>query len=164
MTLMEVVIAIGVLAFVVPMFLVMSNNAGEARMNAEADTRSAWLAREVQRELLAAWAEPARDSVFGKAIPFPAFADEAAAEVLAYDFEGNFLAKGSPADLNDRSGIPNASYVVAVYGEAYQPPNAMAAVNKLSLIRIRVLHPAKAPPGNRRGYQYQFISTRQGTQ
>jgi hypothetical protein len=163
MTLMEVVIAIGVVAFVIPIFLVMSKEAGDSRMNAEADTRSAWLAREVKQEILAAWATPPRESHFGGPLTFPTLATEATAEVLVYDYEGKFLAKGSAADLNGRSNIPNASYVVAVHGEAYQPPNAVAPSQNLSLIQIRVLHPAKAPPNNRRAYRYPFISTRQGT-
>jgi hypothetical protein len=160
---MEVVIAIGVVAFVVPMFLVMSNTAGDARLNAEADTRSAWLARETQREILSAWRYPSEESIFGKEIEFPDFGDESTPEILVYDFEGNFLATGSPADLENRCGIPNASYLVAVYGEAHQPPNAPPASNNLSMVHIRVFHPAKAPAENRREYPYQFISTRPGT-
>lgn len=162
MTLMEVVIAIGVIAFVVPMFLAMTKTAVDSRMNAEADTRSAWLAREARQEILAAWADPVRDSDFGVALPFPRFADEARAEVLAYDGEGKFVGRGSAADLSGRSSIPNAIYLVAVHGEAYDPPDAAHAAESLSLVRIRVLHPAKAPPSNRRVYRYQFISTRQG--
>jgi hypothetical protein len=162
MTLMEVVIAIGVVAFIVPIFLVMSNTAGDARLNAEADTRSAWLAREVHREILAAWSQPARDSVFGAEMNFPGFADETTPEILAYDSDGNFLTKGGATDFNGRSNIPNASFLVAVYGEAHTPPNAAPAGENLSLIHIRVLHPAKAPPENRREYHYQVISSRPG--
>ena len=163
MTLMEVVIAIGVVAMVIPLFLAMTNSANDSRRHAEADTRAAWLAREVKQEILAAWATPPRDSHFGGPLTFPAFATEAAAEVLAYDSEGRFLAKGGTADLNGRSNIPNATYLVAVHAVAHQPPGAAPGANPLSLVSIRVLHPAKAPPSARRSYPYNFISTRQGT-
>lgn len=162
MTLMEVVIAMGVVAFAVPMFLALSKSAGDSRMNAEADTRSAWLVREVQREMLQAWANPGGTSIFGMEIDFPTFGSEAAPAVLAFDFEGNFIAPADSEDIGRRSNIPNATYLVAVHGEAHTPANSAIASDKLSLISIRVLHPAKAPPENRREYRYNLISARPG--
>ncbi len=57
MTLMEVVIAIGVVAFVVPLILAATGSAGSSRRDAEADTRSAWIAKEVQRQMILKWSE-----------------------------------------------------------------------------------------------------------
>ncbi len=162
MTLSEVVIALGVVAFVVPLILAATGSANSSRLSAEADTRSSWLAREVQREIISAWSVPAPASSFGAALAFPAFAPATAPEILAYDSEGNFLVKGSAADLTGPSKIPNASYIVAVHGEAHRPPNLAAGPDTLSLLTIRVLHPAKAPAAKRSDLRYQIISPRQG--
>lgn len=163
MTLAEVVIAIGVVAFVIPIILMATGSANGSRLGAEADTRSAWLAREVQREIISAWAEPALTSVMGAALTFPVFASEAAPEILAYDSEGTFLAKGTAQDLTAPSKIPRAAYLVAVHGVAHRPPNLAAGSNSLSLLTIRILHPAKAAPTKRSDLRYLLISPRQGT-
>lgn len=157
---MEVVIAIGVVAFAIPMFLALSKSAGDSRLSAEADTRSTWLAREVHRELIAAWANPLRTTAFGEEIDFPAFANVTEPEILAYDSEGNFIAKGGIEGLNVRSNIPNATYLVAIHGEAHLPPNAVTDSRNLSLITIRIFHPAKASPDHRTEFRYKLISTR----
>lgn len=160
MTLMEVVIALGVVAFVIPIILAATGSAGSSRLSAEADTRSAWLAREVQREIISAWAE--RESVIGATLDFPEFADESAPEILAYDSDGNFLARGTPEDLSAPSKIPGAAYLIAVHGETHRPPNLAAGPDSLSLLTIRVLHPAKASPSKRSDLRYLLISPRQG--
>lgn len=163
MTLMEVVIALGVVAFVIPIVLTATGSANISRLSAEADTRSAWLAREVQREIISAWSVPTPASAFGAALAFPVFATATAPEILAYDSDGNFLAKGSAADLTAASKIPKASYIVAVHGEAHRPPNLAAGPDTLSLLTIRVLHPAKSAAAKRTDLRYQIISPRQGT-
>lgn len=163
MTLTEVVIAIGVVAFVIPIILAATGSANSSRLGAEADTRSAWLAREAQREILSAWADPAAESVFGASLDFPEFASGSSPEILAYDSDGNFLTKGTPQDLSGPSRIPKATYLVAVHGETHRPPNLAPGSNSLSLLTIRVLHPAKAAPAKRSDLRYQLISPRQGT-
>jgi len=162
MTMMEVVIAIGVLAFVVPMILTMTVTTGDSRRNAEADTRSVWLAREVQRQVLSKWAEPVRESVITVIPAFPAFASEAAPLVLAFDVNGKFISEGGAQDLSATSKIPKAAYLVTVYGETYSPPGGAGAPGLFSLLRIRVLHPAKSAPTKRSTYRYNLITTRQG--
>lgn len=164
MTLMEVVIAIGVVAFVIPLILAATGSAGDSRRSAEADTRSVWLARQVQQEVLSKWAEPPRSSVIESAIAFPAFASADSPEVLAYDTGGVFLAKGSAADLTAPSKVPNAAYLVAVHAEAYEPVGVPAVPGKLAMLHIRVIHPAKAAPGGRSTYRYNLVTPRQGIQ
>jgi type II secretory pathway pseudopilin PulG len=163
MTLMEVVIAIGVVAFVVPIILAATGSAGSSRRNAEADTRSAWLAREVQQELLVSWGDFPAESVFETAQNFPVLATEAAPTVLLYDASGKFLAKGTNDDFTKASKVPKATYVVAIYAEAYIPPNLTGTANSLATLRIRILHPAKDKPGSRSTYRYNLITSRQGT-
>jgi type II secretory pathway pseudopilin PulG len=163
MTLMEVVIAIGVVAFVIPLIMAVTGSAADTRRSAESDTRSAWLVREVQQEILAAWAVPPHPSNIGTSVPFPTFADASSPEILAYDSDGKFIAKGTAQDLTAPSKIPKAAYLITAYGESYNPPNIAAAADSLSLIRISVLHPAKAAPGKRNTFRYNLISPRQGT-
>lgn len=163
MTLMEVVIAIGVVAFVVPIILAATGSAGNSRRNAEADTRSAWIARQVQRELIISWGEHPAASVFGESQSFPALANEAVPEILLYDSDGEFLEKGSEADFSAPSQVRDAAYVVAFYAEDYVPPQLTGAAAPLSILRMRVLHPAKAIPGSRSTFRYNVITTKQGT-
>jgi len=158
LTLMETVIAIGVVAFAVPMFLAMAKSAGESRLRAEADTRSAWLAREVQREVSAKWTNPSQTRIFSDPLGFPAFASESAPVLLAYDVEGNFISPAAPADFTSPSGIRNASYLVSIHGESYTPPSGSPASGTLCLLHIRVSHPARAAPENRRVFHYKTIS------
>lgn len=160
MTLMEVVIAIGVVAFAIPLILAATGSSNSSRRNAEADTRSAWLVREVQRQILAKWATPPRESDIAATLAFPAFSTSAAPLVLAYDADGKFLAEGTAADLTAASKIPKAVYLIAVHGETHTPPGSSAG--SLSLLHIRVLHPAKAAPASRSIFRYDLISTRHG--
>ena len=163
MTLMEVVIAIGVIAFVIPLILGATGSSGNSRRNAEADTRSVWLAREAQRQVLSKWAEPARESVIADSIAFPEFSSAASPLVLAFDAQGEFIAGGGPQDLSAPSKIPKAAYLVAVHGETYTPPGGAGAAGLFSQLHIRVLSPAKATPATRSTYRYNLITTRQGT-
>jgi len=163
MTLMEVVIAIGVVAFVVPIILAATGSAGSSRRNAEADTRSAWIARQVQQELIVSWGEFPAESVFKENKNFPSFASKASPDVLLYDSGGEFVSKGSSTDLTKASQVPDASYVVAIYAEEYNPPNLTATANPLCILRIQVIHPAKSSKGSRSTYRYNLITSKQGT-
>ena len=163
MTLMEIVIAIGVVAFVVPLIFTTTGSAAKSRLNAEADTRSLWIARQVQREIIAKWATPAQDSVIQTSIAFPSFASKGAPEILAYDSDGSFISIATSQDLVGSCKIPKAVYLVSFHAEAYTPPNASGAANNLSQIHISVHHPAKALRANRSIYSYNLISPSQGT-
>ena len=163
MTLMEVVIAIGVVAFVVPLILGAIGSSGSSRRSAEADTRSAWLARQVQQELLVSWGDNPSQSVFATAQNFPVLATKAAPIILLYDASGKFLQKGSADDFTKSSKVPKATYVVAIHAEAHVPPNLTGTTNSLSLLSIRILHAAKDKPGSRSTYRYNIITSRQGT-
>ncbi len=166
MTLMEVVIAIGVVGFIVPVILAAIASTTSSRLGAEADTRSAWLAEDVRRELLSKWADPVRQSVVTTDVPFPAFSSASGPLVLAYDSDGKFVAEGSASDIDSPSTIPKAVYLVAVYGEAHTPPNITlppGATAPLSHLHIRVLHPAKSTPVNRSDLRYNVLTYRQGS-
>lgn len=163
MTLMEVVIAIGVVAFVIPLILAATGSAGNSRRNAEADTRSAWLARNIQQELILSWGENPSQSIFETSQDFPDLATAEAPEILLYDADGEFLQKGSSQDFDKPSKVAGATYVVALSADEYRPPGLATTANPLALVRLRVLHPAKSAPGKRSTYRYGFITSRHGT-
>lgn len=168
MTLMEVVIAIGVVAFVIPLILAATGSAGSSRRSAEADTRSAWIAREVQRQMILKWsATPGiqDQSVIKTAFPFPGSALGVSSKTLIFDREGAFVAEGSDADATAASAVPDAAYVVAVEARKYSPAGASpsSGQDKLARVDIRVIHPAKSAPGSRSTYRYNLVTTEQGT-
>ncbi len=165
MTLMEVVVAIGVAAFAVPLILAAVSSAGFSRRNAEADTRSVWIARQVQQEVLAAWAEPPRKSVISTSFPYPEGAARPPAKVLFYDRDGTFLAEGAPADLGSTITTPKAVYLVRIAAEKHVPPNFAASPTSsgLALLSLEVLYPASASPDKRSRYSFRVITTRHGS-
>ena len=160
MTLMEVVIAIGVVAVVIPMILAALGNATGSRRNAEADTHSAWLAKEARRQVIANWAGYQSD--VGSTLDFPTFGTEAEPQVLVYNSDGEFLSEGSSSDLSGSSSINKAAYIVTVYGETHTPPNLTGTTDSMSLLHIRVLYPAKSQPAKRNTYRYNLITPKEG--
>ena len=163
MSLMEVVIAIGVVAVVIPLIFAATGSAGTSRRNAEADTRSAWIANEVRQEIVLSWGEHYAESVFGRRLNFPELARKAAPEILIYDSKGQFLTKGNADDLSSSNEIPDAAYLVSIYAEQYDPPHLPANKGDLCILRIRIIHPAKARPSSRSSYRYNLITSQQGT-
>lgn len=163
MTLMEVVIAIGLVAFVLPLIFAATGLAGSARLNAEADTRSAWIANQVKQELFVTWGEHPSESVFAEKLDFPHLASSEAPEILIYDSKGKFLVRGNIEELTAASQIVDASYIVTIYAEEYKPPNLATNTCSLCMLHIRIIHPAKARPSSRSTYRYNLITSKHGT-
>lgn len=155
MTLMEVVIAIGVVAFVVPLVLAVTAAVGKTRSRAEADTRSAWLAQHVRSQLLAGWAQPPQQSEIEPPVPFPTAGATPPPVVLIYDGEGRFVAVGDEADLRSPVAGPQAEFIVQV--RVAPQPQALA------LVDLTLVHPAQAAPSSRRTFRYKFLTTREGS-
>ncbi|MEP2776775.1 MAG: hypothetical protein ABJQ29_11305 [Luteolibacter sp.] len=167
MTLMEVVIAIAVMAFAVPLIFTATTSASASRLAAEADTRSVWLAREVQRQMILKWSvDPivSEVSIIDTAFAFPGTSSGASTKTLIFDNEGGFISEGSSSDTDAPSVIPKAAYVVTISAVAYIPSGATASSGQDTLARVTidVASPAKALPGKRGQYRYIFITTRQG--
>lgn len=161
MALMEVVIAIGVIAFTIPIILAATGAVMGTKASAEADTRSAWLAREAQRQIIANWRDDEVSDIVTD-LAFPEFALSASPIVLLYDGNGEFLAEGGAQDLTASSGVNGAVYLVTFHGERYIPPNASGSPDVLSLLRIKVLHPAKGAPESRIAYCYKVVTPQGG--
>lgn len=188
LTLMEVVIAIAVMAISVPLVFTATTSANSSRRSAEADTRSVWLARETQREIITKWSD--EPSISGQSIITTPFGfpqnsptGEASGDgpgpftkVLIFGNEGAFISEGSTQDLDAPSLIPGATYLLALHAEPYTPPGIAPTASQpaLAKVTIDVLSPATAPPGTpsidgrpgepgkRSLHRYTFITTRQG--
>lgn len=161
LTLMEVVVALGVIAVTVPIILTATVAATGTRASAEADTRSAWLAKEVQRQIIANW-DSTEISEISTDLTFPEFASSAAPIVLLYDGNGEFLVEGGAQDLVAPSTVNRAAYLVTFYGESYVPQNLTGSADVLSLLRMEVLHPAKAAPESRNAFRYHLLTPEGG--
>ena len=143
LTLMEAVIAKGVIAFALPLIVAATSQSAKTRISAEADTRSAWLAQDVQRQLIDRWND--RTSVAFAAKPqFPDFASATTPIVILYDNDGVFIQEGTPLEFANGSTNERASYLVTVYGVGTTPNNLTTTENNLSRVIISVENSAKA--------------------
>lgn len=161
MTLMETVIAIGVIAFAVPLVLAATAAGLGDRRNAESETRAAWLASDLTRQVSALWATPPKPSYLPDSLTttFPVIATEASPWILLYDNEGNFIDAGQPQDLQNGTKTAKAVYLVTVHAVAHTPANLNKPPDKLSRLTIQVQQPARAPLSKRRTYPFSMILT-----
>lgn len=159
MTLMETVIAVGVIGFAVPLVLAATAASLDDRRQAETETRAAWLAAEIAREVSARWANPVRPHYLPDSLEtrFPAIGSDAAPWVLLYDGQGNFLEPGQTADIESGSRNPRAVYLATVKAAAHQPANLKPQSNALSRVTIQIQQPARAPLANRRIHPFSTI-------
>lgn len=159
MTLMETVIAIGVIAFAVPLVLSATAAGLSDRRNAESETRAAWLAAEVARQVAARWATPPAPSYLPASLEtdFPVIASESAPWVLLYDQAGAFAEVGGPQDLENGIKTGKASFIVTVWAAAQMPANLKQPADKLSRLTIQVQQPARATLAKRRVYPFSVI-------
>jgi type II secretory pathway pseudopilin PulG len=167
MTLMETVIAIGVIGFAIPMILAGTTASLNDRSNAEADTRAAWIAKDLEQQINALWATPRQFSYLPASLVlnFPVNGTEVSPLVFIYTNQGRFLRAGTPADL--RTGVTDrdAQYLVTLYSTAHQPINFIPALptapSPLSRVFINVDYPAKARLGRRQSVVFSSLKTKQ---
>lgn len=146
---MEVAIAIGVVAFAIPLILAATSSVGTSRRDAEADTRSAWVAKHVQQQVIAKWTEPSMESEIESSFTFPQTTTN-----LFYDRDGIFLAEDEAADPDSPSSVPDAVFMVSI--------DAKPQSDSTALVSITVQYPAKAAAKDRSSYLYKFVSIRRG--
>lgn len=160
LTLMEAVIAIGIVAVAVPLILAATSAASKSRINSEADTRAAWIAKETQRQLIDAW-RGLPDTYFPTKPAFPAFSSEAEPLVLLFNQSAGLIGPGNPEVHASGSSNPDAYYMVAIHGEAAIPSTADQADNSLSKVFISVEHNAKSPRSKRKSNPFLVLIPRQ---
>jgi type II secretory pathway pseudopilin PulG len=161
LTLMETVIAVGVIAFAVPIILATSNNSTKIRRDAEAETRATWIVTDVQRMLTESWRNIPHEAL-NPAPAFPDFASQQAPIVFYYDVDGRFLQVGAASDLETGTKFPRAVYLVTLYGIGQDPQNFLPVQPKqLSLVTIEIQQPAAAPQGKRQISSFNVMIPRQ---
>lgn len=163
MTLLETIIAIGVIAVAIPLVLAATTAGMADRMNAEADTRSAWLAKNVEEQISAIWATPRRDTYLPTALNlnYPAFGTERDPIVFIFDSDLKFIAQGNSSDFQNGARDQSARYLATVYSIAQVPANFSTNSPELSRLFIKIQHPAKAPEKNRQTLQYSVLMPKQ---
>jgi type II secretory pathway pseudopilin PulG len=157
---MEAVVALGVIAVAVPLILSATAVSTRTRTNAETDTRSAWLARTVQQELTNAWRD-LPSPLFPVKPSFPTFGSPTAPEVLLFDADGQFLARGTSDDFLNGVRNPRAVYLLSVHAQKQNPANLSSNDDLLSRVEITVAHPAQGPRPKRITCSYTVLIPRQ---
>ena len=155
LTLMEAVIALGVIAFAVPLIVAATSQSSKTRISAEADTRSAWLAQDVQRQLIDSWNDRVTKPMF------PDFGTATSPIVLLYDNDGAFVQTGTPQEYTNGSTNQRASYLVSVYGIGTTPNNLTTTERNLSRVIISVENSAKAMATKRNRNVFTLLIPRQ---
>jgi hypothetical protein len=152
MTLAEVVIAIAIISFSIPLILAATGEAHRSRQASEVDTRSTWLVRDVQRRITHMWSENTLLYGLKHPFPFPSADSPNVTIELRYKQDGTLIA-------DDRE---QAVYLVSVQAEAYNQKPDHFPRSSLALVTIKIQHPAKSTSNKRTKLTYQFLSTRVG--
>jgi type II secretory pathway pseudopilin PulG len=160
LTLMEAVIALGVIAFAVPLIVAATSQSSKTRISAEADTRSAWLAQDVQRQLIDSWNDRVTITFPTKPM-FPDFGTASSPIVLLYDNDSAFVQTGTPQEYTNGSTNQRASYLVSVYGIGTTPHNLTTTERNLSRVIISVENSAKAMATKRNRNVFTLLIPRQ---
>lgn len=162
MTLMETVIAIGIVAFAVPLVLAAMTAGMEGRRRAEAETRAAWIADEVAREVANRWATPARSTYLPASLTgdFPIIGSSSQPWVLLFDSKSEFVRTGNAEDLMRPVTDRSVAVLAAVHATRADPstltPSSKASLSRLT---IRIQMPVRAPKEKRDEFSFtRFIT------
>ncbi|MFN9027093.1 MAG: hypothetical protein ACK5VX_12970, partial [Akkermansiaceae bacterium] len=91
MSLTEVVIALSIIAFSVPLILGATGGAHQSRQDAEADTRSAWIVGDVKRRIINDWASLTQYSDLKDELIFPSIENPKSTINMFYDQQGTLM-------------------------------------------------------------------------
>ena len=160
LTLMEAVIALGVIAVAVPLILATTTSGARTRVQAEADTRSAWLAQDLQRQLTDSWKNIPSPAFVTKP-KFPQFSSPESPTVLLFDNEGAFLASGTSEEYTKGSSNPKAFYLVALHGASQTAFNITGGGDSMSKVTISVENSARAAKQKRTANSFVVLIPRQ---
>lgn len=157
MTLTEVIMALGVIALLLPLVLAIFSNSAQSAREARNDTRAALIARAVFAELEIA-RKAGRSQWFEVRPPLLAMESDEPL-VLGFNDEGEFISELDQAawetGLNTGGGAQSASYLVRIDGERHD--SVGGAISRK--LRCQVSSPARASLASRS--QYEFIGLMQ---
>lgn len=149
-SLTEVVIALSVIAFSVPLILGATGGAHQSRQDAEADTRSAWIVGDVKRRIINDWASLTQYSDSKDELIFPSIENPKSTINMFYDQQGTLMGQ------DDEKAV----YLVTVEASPYVQTHYYSDILPLARVIIKIQHPAKASPDKQKIVTYQFISAR----
>ncbi len=151
-SLIEVVIAVGVLAVAVPLVLGAMAQTGGVNLSAQAETRSSWIVPTCMDEL--GLAMKGRSQYLDPLTPgrdFPTSGDLA----LAFSSEGAVLGKVNQSDYEGGiqmvGGVP-VRYLVAMSG--VMPGETSGNLPPTLMVRIAMEYPASAPAAKRQKIEF----------
>lgn len=160
LTLMETVVALGIVALTVPVLVGAMATAVESRRRAEDDTRAAWMTQRVLGELRQAWS--GGKSVFGdKAPAYPAFPGADGVILMAFDQNGEFVRLASKSEYDKGIRERGVGYLLTVEGSAHRPAG-LTLKEPLSKVRIVVEAPAQGMPAKRTKLAFTTLREKEG--
>jgi Tfp pilus assembly protein PilV len=152
-SLVEAIIAVGVLAVAVPLVFATMAESGESGLAAQAETRSSWMVPACMEELQLAM--KGRSAFLEEMTPSLEFPVTGGLVALAFTSEGAIAGKVSQnayeRGLRDVDGIP-AKYIVSMTGEL---PDADADDSPQCLsVTLTIEYPAAAPAAKRQKLEF----------
>jgi hypothetical protein len=151
-TLTEVVIAVSVIAFSVPLILAATGGAHQSRQDAEVDTRSAWIVGDVKRRIINEWASAIQRTDEKESLIFPSIETPRSTMEIYYDQQGSLI------EQDDEKAV----YMVSVEASPYTQSSHDSGISNMARVIIKIQYPAKASSNNQKKLTYQFVSTQYG--
>jgi hypothetical protein len=151
-TLTEVLIAVSVLAFSVPLILAATGGTYRSRQDAEADTRAIWIVGDVKRRVINKWSTDTQRSDVEETLIFPSSATPKNTIKMFYDKQGSLI------EHDHEKGV----YLVTVEASQYVRPHYYSDISPLARVIIKIQHPAKSSSDRQKKLTYQFVSNRYG--
>jgi hypothetical protein len=151
-TLTEVVIALSVIAFSVPLILGATGGAHQSRQDAEADTRAIWIVGDVKRRVINKWSTDTQRSDVEETLIFPSSATPKNTIKMFYDKQGSLI------EHDHEKGV----YLVTVEASPYVRTHYYSDISPLARVIIKIQQPAKSSSDRQKKLTYQFVSNRYG--
>ena len=142
-TLIEAIIAVGVLAVAVPLVFGAMVESGKSSVAAEAETQCSWVIPACVNELQAASRNQSR--LLSEIPAGKEFKDLS----LAFSAGGKVLAKLDPAIYSQGTSDQNVRYIASMTATLVKDEPAVSDHVPIRQIRIRLEYPAAAPVGRR---------------
>ena len=150
-SLMEVVIAVGVLAVAIPVVMAMLVAGTRSSRVATDETQAALIARSVMQEIRAA--RDGQGALVEGALGWPEFPSGAERLVFSVDAGGEMLAELGTGDYESGLRDGEVQYLVSVMGTR-QPLEGRPDVDVLSKVVVSVETPPGARPDDRRKFEF----------
>lgn len=155
MTLMEIMVAIAIIAFTVPLIFAALGASSESRRSSDNETRAAWLAERVDDDVARGWA--GEGLFFSGELSYPDFGQAGDERIFGFDRAGDFRRAVTAAEWRDGVQEKGLIYVVKVRGEKFSSPDLPGEF--LSKVEVVAAAPAVAPDSERKKLFYHTLKS-----